>query len=109
VDPAVYEKEEHKWELDGRDARFPKTVSVPEGAIPCRPDAASPPARVRFPCFRGGSSPKNQICCWHAQVARVSPSQTTQASCGTRCLSQAMAGGVNMNLKCYDTRTFANG
>lgn len=32
VDPSVYEKEEHKWDPNGRDQRFPKTVSVPEGA-----------------------------------------------------------------------------
>ena len=32
VDPAVYEKEEHKFDFDGRDSRFPKTVAVPEGA-----------------------------------------------------------------------------
>lgn len=31
VDPAVYEKEEHKFDFDGRDSRFPKTVAVPEG------------------------------------------------------------------------------
>ena len=32
VDPAVYEKEEHKFDFDVRDSRFPKTVAVPEGA-----------------------------------------------------------------------------
>ena len=32
MDPAVYEKEEHKFDFDGRDSRFPKTVAVPEGA-----------------------------------------------------------------------------
>lgn len=31
IDPSVYEPEEHKWDPTGRDARFPKTVSVPEG------------------------------------------------------------------------------
>jgi hypothetical protein len=31
IDPSVYEPEEYKWDPQGRDARFPKTVSVPEG------------------------------------------------------------------------------
>lgn len=31
VDPSVYQPEEHKWDSSGREYRFPKTVSVPEG------------------------------------------------------------------------------
>lgn len=41
VDPSVYEKEEHKWDPNGRDARFPKTVSVPEGAFASQPHSAA--------------------------------------------------------------------
>ena len=100
MDPAVYEKEEHKFDFDGRDSRFPKTVAVPEGAHFIfrflRPCPASLLALVNF---MGGVRPWHHICCWSLQAARASPSQTTQASCGTRCPSRATAGEEQSHLQ----------